>query len=263
LKEQFLPDFADRFQSAGYGVLLYDHRNSGSSGGDTREHVDPIQQARDYCDAFDFVASLSEVDKSKVVFWGSSMSGGVAAYASALDKRMAAVILQVPFVSSASLVDAIPQVMPYVHADRANIKAGGPSAMFELFARDSEDAKSGLSKAFNRDPALIPFIEILEQRGIHWAGAVTTQSLPGLLNFEPLAMLARIAPAPLLIVAADSDHTSPSKFQLEAFEVAHEPKQLVVLKGCDHFMPYYNQTFEQNIAAQIKFLGQTVGSNQQ
>jgi pimeloyl-ACP methyl ester carboxylesterase len=187
------------------------------------------------------------------------MSGGVAAYGSVLDKRMAAVMLQVPFTSSSALVDAIPEIMPQVYADLANIKAGGKAGIFELFARDPTDAKSGFSKAFNKDPALIPFIEILEQRKIHWAGDVATQSLPYLLNFEPLALFSRIAPAPLLIVAADSDHTSPFKSQCEAFEVALEPKQLVVLEGCDHFMPYYGQTFEKNIEVQIDFLRQTFG----
>jgi len=103
LKEQFLPSFAERFQAAGYSVLLYDHRNWGSSDGLPRSETDPIQQSRDFSDAFDFVASLEEVDNTKIVYWGTSMSGGAVLHAAALDKRIRAVISQVPFVSGESI----------------------------------------------------------------------------------------------------------------------------------------------------------------
>lgn len=99
LKEQFCPNFAQRFQAAGYGVLLFDHRNWGASDSLPRKETNPIQTARDYSDAFDYVASLDEVDASRIVYWGTSMCGGSVLHAAAFDKRIRAVISQVPFVS--------------------------------------------------------------------------------------------------------------------------------------------------------------------
>jgi cephalosporin-C deacetylase-like acetyl esterase len=56
-------------------------------------------QTRDYLDAFDFASALPDVDPVRIIFWGSSMSGGNAICAAALEKRVRAVIAQVPFVS--------------------------------------------------------------------------------------------------------------------------------------------------------------------
>jgi fermentation-respiration switch protein FrsA (DUF1100 family) len=74
LKEQFLHDFASRFQAAGYSALLYDNRHYGASDGLPRKHTDPILQSRDYSSAFDYAVSLSAVDYSRIIFWGSSMA---------------------------------------------------------------------------------------------------------------------------------------------------------------------------------------------
>lgn len=42
-----LPDIAERFQSEGYNVLLYDPRNIGASDGTPRNEIDPLQMAGD------------------------------------------------------------------------------------------------------------------------------------------------------------------------------------------------------------------------
>ncbi|KAF7895816.1 uncharacterized protein EAF01_009778 [Botrytis porri] len=258
LKEQFLPDFAERFQEAGYGVLLYDHRNFGSSEGSLRDEVDPNQQARDYSDAFDFAASLPDVDESRIVFWGSSMSGGVAIYAAAFDKRIRAVVVQVPFASGAALEGPFAKILPGVYEDRRSIKAGAAPGLTQIFAQNSKDAKDPNCTSLTADPALIPFIEELENRKIRWEGAITTQSIQHLVSFEPVSVVHRISPTPLLVVAADRDHTSATAQQLKLYAAALEPKELVLLQNTDHFMPYVGATFKKNIKAQLDFLAKVL-----
>ena len=83
-----------RFQSDGYNCFVYDHRSWGSSEGKPRQEFDPEQQAEDYHDAVLFVKSLSDVDPSRVVIWGTGHGGGAAMIAAAADTNIKAVILQ-------------------------------------------------------------------------------------------------------------------------------------------------------------------------
>ena len=251
LKEQFLPSFAERFQAAGYAVLLYDHRNWGSSDGLPRSETDPIQQARDFSVAFDFVASLEEVDNAKIVYWGSSMSGGAVLYAAALDKRIRAVISQVPFVSGESISPLFAKIGPSIYAGRKQVKAGSAPALMKMFPETSEDMDPN---TIMHDPNLIPSLKALEAENLSFSPSVTPQTLLHLFGFEPLAFVHRIAPTALFIVVADTDNTAGTSAQLKAFASAYEPKRMVLLEDSGHFDVYYGEGFEKNIKAQLNFL---------
>jgi hypothetical protein len=254
LKEQFLPSFAQRFQAAGFGVIVYDHRNWGASDGFPRSETDPIQQARDFSDAFDFAASLEEVNAAKIVFWGSSMCGGAVLHAAAFDKRIRAVISQVPYVSGESIAAILAPQAPSIYTSRQKVKAGCTPTLMKIFAEDSEVAQRGDPSAFINDPNLYPFLKALEKNNIPWAPNVTPQTLLNLLAFEPLAFIHRIAPTPLLLIAADRDNTAGTPGQLKAYASAYEPKKLVLLQNTGHFDPYHGESFEENIQAQLSFL---------
>lgn len=251
LKEQFLPSFAERFQAAGYAVLLYDHRNWGSSDGLPRSETDPIQQARDFSDAFDFVSSLEEVDNAKIVYWGTSMSGGAVLHAAALDKRIRAVISQVPFVTGESMSALFATISPSIYASRQQVKAGSAPTLMKMFPETSEDADPS---TIMHDPNLIPSLKALEAENLSFSPSVTPQTLLHLFGFEPLAFVHRIAPTALFIVVADTDNTAGTSAQLKAFASAYEPKRMVLLENSGHFDAYHGQGFEKNIKEQLAFL---------
>ncbi|KAH7477929.1 hypothetical protein FOMA001_g10480 [Fusarium oxysporum f. sp. matthiolae] len=102
-REHFLPELAAKFNDAGYGALVYDNRCWGESEGLPRCEADPAKQSRDYLDAFNFAAALPDVDPTKTVYWGSSLSGGNAICAASMNKSLAGIISQVPFVSGGSM----------------------------------------------------------------------------------------------------------------------------------------------------------------
>lgn len=77
-KEHYLQNWAERFQDAGFHVLIYDHRNFGDSEGHPRCEIDVQQQADDYSDAVTYVRGLNGVDASKVFLWGVCHAGGAA-----------------------------------------------------------------------------------------------------------------------------------------------------------------------------------------
>lgn len=254
LKEHFLPDYAARFNEAGYTVLIYDNRCWGSSEGLPRNHVDPSLQLRDYVDAFDFVGTLPSVDQSKIIFWGSSMSGGNVICAAAMEKRVSAVIAQVPFVSGEQASRAFGPMHDMLLAERGAIRKGVAPTLVPVTPETMEEATSGTSKAILGDPESIAFNAEMDRRGYTREKLATFQSALAMVLHEPHAVIHRLAPIPLLMVVGDRDRTIPTPTQLEMYSKALEPKRLHILKGAGHFEPYFGEVFERNILVQLEFL---------
>ncbi|KAH7016410.1 Alpha/Beta hydrolase protein [Microdochium trichocladiopsis] len=259
LREQHLPDFAERFQAAGFTVLTYDNRCWGGSEGLPRHEVDPILQSRDYADAFAFVLTLPDVDAEKILYWGTSMSGGTTIYAATLNKKIAGVIIQVPFVSGEWQSKASGESPNGLIMERAHAIATGKPTTIPIVPESRESVLNGTSQAVLNKPEVLPFLGELDRRGWVFEKAMTVQSMANIAMFEPLAYTHRISPTPLLIVVSSNDVTAATHMQLEAFERAREPKKLHLLSGEDHFSPYSSEAFEKNIKAQIAFLTETLG----
>src|SRR5271155_5362972 len=96
VKEHGLKRFAQAFAEAGFVVLVHDHRNFGASGGALRHDIDPWRQIADWRRAISFLESLPEVDTSRIGVWGTSYAGGHVLVLAATDRRIRAVVSQVP-----------------------------------------------------------------------------------------------------------------------------------------------------------------------
>lgn len=254
LRSNFLPDYAERFNAAGYTVIIYDNRNWGDSEGKPRNDVDPVLQTRDYYDAYNYAITLSSVDPEKIVYWGSSMSGGNALVATAVNKCVKAVISQVPFISAEPIVPSATALCQTLLQDRANVARGKEPLMASVISASEEEALSGQSKAILKDVNAVTFSKEMDRRGLAWEKQATLQSLLHGVTHEPYVHIKRIAPRPILMIVADHDTTCPAGSQLAAFNEALFPKKLHILKGASHFDPYYGPVFEDNIKAQLEFL---------
>jgi cephalosporin-C deacetylase-like acetyl esterase len=102
LKEMDLDTFAEFFTSnLPLTCLVYDNRGFGDSDGkegQPRHEILPAQQTSDYSDAITYAQSRVEVDKNRIGIWGSSYSGGHVLWVGAVDRRVKAVLCQVPCV---------------------------------------------------------------------------------------------------------------------------------------------------------------------
>ncbi|KAJ5483705.1 hypothetical protein N7530_002951 [Penicillium desertorum] len=253
VRHLWLPAFADRFHDAGYNVLLYDNRNWGDSDGLPRQESNPPLQQADYYDAFNFASTFSNVDASRIVYWGTSFSGGNVLHAAAVDKRIKAAIVQCPAVSgetrSLAFRDRIPTLL-----NNRTYTAGTQPERIPLIADGMEAAQIGAPDVMF--PGVHAYTHVRESYdcGAVWENSITTQTQVNMLLFEGQAMIHRISPTPLLMVIPGNDVLVTTSSQLAAYGKAREPKQMLYLDGAGHFDIYTGEWFERNITTQLEFL---------
>jgi len=99
IREHGLDRFARVFADAGFVVLVHDHRGFGVSDGLPRFDVDPWRQVADWRYAISYLESHPGVDADRIGLWGTSYAGGHALVLGATDRRLKAVVAQVPTIS--------------------------------------------------------------------------------------------------------------------------------------------------------------------
>ena len=97
LREQRLDAYAERFAGSGLAALVFDYRHFGASSGELRQLLDIKRELADWAAAIAFVRSRAEIDPGQVAVWGTSLSGGHVIETAVRDRRIAAVVAQVPF----------------------------------------------------------------------------------------------------------------------------------------------------------------------
>ncbi|MFT7599152.1 MAG: dienelactone hydrolase [Acidimicrobiales bacterium] len=230
VKEMALDAYADVFCAAGFACLVYDHRNTGSSGGALRGEIDPWQQVSDMRDAITYVGSRAEVDADRIGLWGTSYSGGHSLVVAATDSRVKCVVAVVPTISG------------HQNTTRA-LTADGYAA----FVRDVNEERAARQRG--EEPLMIP-ISMEGDESYEWskvAGVGTTYvnsctllSRAHRAAYEPGSYIAAISPTPLLLALGTHDTKCLTDLQLEAYSTAHEPKRLELFPG-GHYAPYTTQ----------------------
>jgi fermentation-respiration switch protein FrsA (DUF1100 family) len=224
VKEMYLDSFAEVFAAAGLNVLVFDNRNFGASDGEPRQEIDPWAQVRDY--------------RHAIGIWGSSYSGGHVLVVAAIDRRVKAVVSQVPLISGhdnlRALVraDFIAGFRELFEADRLARFNGEPPVMVPVVDEDPL-AASALPTADSWQW----FTETGKTRAPAWLNEVTLRSVEMFTEYEPVTYLPYISPTPLLLAVAEGDHLVPAELAIAAYEKAHQPKELVILPG-GHFDAY-------------------------
>jgi cephalosporin-C deacetylase-like acetyl esterase len=239
VKEHGLERFATLFAEAGFVVLVHDHRGFGASDGSPRFDVDPWVQIADWRRAISFLESLPEVDGKRIGLWGSSYAGGHAIVLGATDRRLRAVVAQVPTISGyqQSLRRVAPDQVAALEArfaddERAQFR-GEPPAMQAVVGSDPEVA------AAYRAPDAIAFYT-QPTPGNVWHNTMTVRSSRAARMYEPGTWIDRVSPTPLLMVVGLHDTVTVTDLALAAYERALEPKKLVTING-GHFDPYLGQ----------------------
>jgi len=220
-------------------VLLHDHRGFGDSGGEPRNNVNPWQQISDWRRAISYLQERPEVDDSRVGLWGTSLAGGHAIVLGATDRRLKAVVAQVPtidgYASSLRRVppDAVDELEARFAADERGQLRGEPLETQAIVSAD------GVKNASYKAADAVSFYLHPVPDGV-WENKVTVRSMRWFRMYAPGEFVERVSPTPLLMLVANHDQIAPTDLALKPYERALEPKRLVVIKG-GHFDSYLRE----------------------
>ena len=247
VKEHGLERFARVFADAGFVVLVHDDRGFGASDGSPRYDIDPWVQIADWRRAISFLESQPSVDRDRIGLWGTSYAGGHAIVLGATDRRLRAVVAQVPTISGyqQSLRRVPPDQVPALEAafaddDRQQFRGAPPATQAVVSADPSV-------RAAYRAPDAIAFYNQPVPEGV-WDNVVTLRSSRAARMYEPGTWVARVSPTPLLMIVGLHDTTTIAELALGAYEAALQPKKLVTING-GHFDPYLARFAEASGAA--------------
>jgi len=261
LKEMDLDTFAEYFTKhiPSLSCLVYDNRGFGTSDtatGAPRHEILPYQQCSDLSDAITYAQTRAEVDESKIGIWGSSYSGGNVLWVGSIDRRVKAVLSQVPCVDGWAnfhrLIrpDFVGGLNDTFQADR-HARAEGKEPSLLPVVHENPLAPSALPTADSHE-----FFTAWAKKS-EWKNEVTVRSIEAFRGYNPAANIHRISPTPLLMTVGINDCLTPTDLAIEAFSRAREPKELHILPG-GHFEAYSGANFELNAGRQVQFLKKTL-----
>lgn len=236
IKEHGIEPMANAFARAGFAVLVHDHRNFGSSGGEIRGDVDPWTQISDWRRAISYLEARPEVDPERLGVWGTSYAGGHAIVLGATDRRLRCVIAQVPTISGfeQGLRRISPDIQPSLEDafnddERSQLRGEAPARQAIVSSDPSIPA------AYRTQEAIDFYMQSLPE-GL-WENEITLRSIRKARMYEPGNWISRVSPTPLMLIVAREDRLTVTDLALAAYERALEPKRLVLLDG-GHFAPY-------------------------
>jgi hypothetical protein len=253
VKEMYLANFAEKFEEAGFVVLVFDYRYFGDSEGEPRGRLIPAEQHEDYKNAITWISHRAEVDPDRIGIWGSSYSGGHVLYLTSFDKRIKAAVAQVPLVNGWQNAqrlmrpDVFDEFLAALAQDRAQRYAEGTGASVPVVAPEGEPSALPTPESYEW------FTHAGETIAPNWRNEVSLESMEAFLEYNPAGSIHLISPTPLLIVVAEKDTLTPTDLAIEAYERALEPKSLVILEGGKHFDAYTEPGLSQSALPTVEW----------
>jgi hypothetical protein len=234
-KELFdFPRIAERFTALGYVALISDYRGAGESEGE-RGRLFPQDLVEDLRNAVAFLGQQPGVDPERIALWGTSFGGATVPYAAALDGRVRAAVSVAGFgdgerwLLGGRSAGQRAAVEERIAADRRQRVLSGKSELVapsELFAGDARSAEVR-ARVVGGPPGM-------DVR----TPPIALESVERILEFRPCAVVERIAPRPVLFVAAERDTVTPVDGIAEMYRRAREPKRLEIMPGISHYEIY-------------------------
>ena len=246
------------FAEAGFVCLAIDYRHFGTSAGEPRGRLWPLQESEDFKSAIDWLEVQPGVDPQRIGIWGTSFGGGIVTHVAAHDLRVRACVAQAPILDGDFWIRSLNRESDYLairkhllEARRRRAVSGGDPA--HPMAGPSPDGFTPMPT----DPAMIEDItQWYTATGdmlMHSASEITLESFERVMEFDATYAARKIAPRAYCIVQLTGhDVYHPNQPIQEAFRAAGEPKRMVSLK-MDQLDCYKPGQREQTIGAAAAF----------
>ena len=246
------------FAEAGFVTLAIDYRHFGTSGGEPRGRLYPLQEVEDFRAAIDWLETQPGVDPARIGIWGTSFGGGIVTHVAAHDIRVQACVAQAPILDGDNWIRSLNRETDYLgvrkyllEARRKRFAEGGDPAM--PLGAPPEDGFTPMPA----DPAMIEDVMGWYAKTgdmlMHSAAELTIESFEQVMQFDATYTARKIAPRAYCIVQLTGHNVyHPNEPIQTAYREAGEPKRMVSLKmdQLDCYKPGYR---EQTIGAAAAF----------
>ena len=246
VKSLYLPDNARVLTEAGYVVLAFDYKGWGASEG-PRARLAPFSRVADVQAALTFLGTRPGVDRTHLGLYGTSYGGATVIWTAAIDERVRCVVSVVGvgdgrrWMRSVRRPDEWHDLLERAREDREQAVESGESALAErdeiLLQDRASAALSAAARANNPDAV----------------STVPASFIDETLSFHADWVVGKIAPRPLLLITAEDDRLVPPEESRSLYNLAGEPKKLIVLKGYGHYDVYAEPAFGEVMAVTLSW----------
>ncbi|MGE4428175.1 MAG: alpha/beta hydrolase [Solirubrobacteraceae bacterium] len=243
-----LEPYAQALVAAGAAVLVFDHRHLGDSGGTPRQRFRVAGQTADYRAAVDYARTLEGVDPDRIVLWGFSFSGGIAAQVAASDARIAGLLLLCPFLDGLARVRSTsPRAIAWILPRALRDMAGGHT-LIPVTAQPGEHGAMTLPGEADGFTASIA-------AGSPWRNEISAGIFATVAMHRPVTVAPKVR-CPVWIGLGERD-VSVSAPAIERFS-ERAPRAELRRYDVDHFEPLYGDGPERIADDQAAWLRRTV-----
>ena len=241
VKEQSSGLYANALAQRGFVVLAFDPSFTGESGGEPRNIASPDINTEDFSAAVDYLGLNPLGDRQRIGIGGSCGWGGRALNATAVDKRIKAVVTSTMYdmtrVMSKGYFDSLTLAQRTEQLERlsqqrwVDAEKGGPS-----YGPTMNELKGG------EPPFVVDYHEYYKTsrgfhpRSINSNGSWSLTTPLSFMNMPILTYIAEISPRPILFIHGEKAHSR--YFSETAYAAAAEPKELLIIPGASHIDLY-------------------------
>ncbi|MEB2519216.1 alpha/beta hydrolase [Pseudomonas sp. YuFO20] len=241
VKEQSSNLYAQKLAEQGFVTLALDLSFWGESEGRPRNAVLPDMHAEDFSAAVDYLGTRPFIDRQRIGALGICGSGSFVISAAKIDPRMKAIATVSMYDMGAANRNGLKHSQT-LEARKLLIAAAAEQRYTEFMGGKIEFT-GGTVQELNADthPVQREFFDFYRTpRGEFTPAGSTPQqttrptlsSNTKFMNFYPFVDIESISPRPMLFIAGENAHSR--EFSEEAFRLAGEPKELVIVPNAGH-----------------------------
>lgn len=243
VKEQGAGIYAQTMAERGFVAIAFDESFNGESGGEPRHISSPEIFSEDFSAGVDFLGTRPFVDRNRIGAIGICGSSAFALKAAQVDQRIKAIATASMYDMSRVIRNGWQDTMTAEERTKMLVGLGeqrwadfekGTPLLPEGFPSEPTD-----SIPEELDPIMSEFWEYYAMdRGHHPRshGPFTATSNMAFMNFPLMNYVETISPRPILFIMGEKAHSR--YFTEDAYELAAEPKELVIVPGARHIDLY-------------------------
>lgn len=223
--------YHEALTAAGFGVLVFDYRGFGDSEG-IPNRLSPHDQLTDLVNAVTYLTTRDDVAAEAIGAFGSGgTGGGNAILLAACDRRIGAVVSQVPVADGADWLHRMRTEHEWVAFLRA------------LDEDRRARALTGQGRMVHpREAIMVPTPErrttaVKADVDERIPTAVSLAAADEILAYRPIDA-ARGLDTPLMVIGVEDDATTPTDHAIALYEAARGPRQLVIQRHTSHYAAY-------------------------